>query len=104
MLSISSGLRLFFSFKTSTITGLERFVNQMGSFLVIVGLAGLAVGGVGISSAVRSWLERKTRSIATLKVLGAESGLIFRIYLIQTAILAGLGIADPYDHAPEGAD
>ena len=72
--------------------GLERFVNQMGSFLVIVGLAGLAVGGVGISSAVRSWLERKTRSIATLKVLGAESGLIFRIYLIQTAILAGLGI------------
>jgi putative ABC transport system permease protein len=34
--------------------GIERFVDRIGSFLVLVGLAGLAVGGVGISAAVRS--------------------------------------------------
>ncbi|WP_151720533.1 ABC transporter permease [Gemmobacter serpentinus] len=73
--------------------GVERFIDRMAAFLVIVGLAGLAVGGVGVSSAVRAWLERKVPVIATLKVLGAESRLIFRVYLIQVGILAGLGVA-----------
>jgi putative ABC transport system permease protein len=73
--------------------GIETFVDRIGSFLVLVGLAGLAVGGVGISAAIRSYLDGKTATIATLKTLGAEGGLIFRSYLWQTALLAGLGIA-----------
>lgn len=73
--------------------GIETFIDRIGSFLVLVGLAGLAVGGVGISSAIRSYLDGKTETIATLKTLGAEGGLIFRIYLWQTALLSGLGIA-----------
>ena len=72
--------------------GIGRFVTNIGSFLVLVGLAGLAVGGVGISAAIRSHLDSKTATIATLKTLGASGGLIFRIYLAQTAILATLGI------------
>jgi putative ABC transport system permease protein len=73
--------------------GIGAFVDRIGSFLVLVGLAGLAVGGVGISAAIRSYLDGKVAIIATLKTLGAEGGLIFRIYLWQTALLAGLGIA-----------
>jgi putative ABC transport system permease protein len=73
--------------------GVERFVENIGSFLVLVGLAGLAVGGVGISSAIRSYLDGKVETIATLKTLGAEGGLIFRSYLWQTAILSVVGIA-----------
>ncbi|MDM7933197.1 FtsX-like permease family protein [Tabrizicola sp.] len=73
--------------------GIESFVDRIGSFLVLVGLAGLAVGGVGISAAIRSYLDGKTETIATLKTLGAEGGLIFRVYLWQTALLSGLGIA-----------
>jgi putative ABC transport system permease protein len=73
--------------------GIEAFVDRIGSFLVLVGLAGLAVGGVGISSAIRSYLDGKIETIATLKTLGAEGGLIFRSYLWQTAILSALGIA-----------
>lgn len=72
--------------------GIEEFVNRIGSFLVLVGLAGLAVGGVGISSAIRSYLDGKTDTIATLKTLGATGGLIFRSYLWQVAALSGLGI------------
>ncbi len=72
--------------------GVERFVDRIGSFLVLVGLAGLAVGGVGISAAIRSHLDGKTETIATLKTLGASGGLIFRIYLWQTVILAGIGL------------
>ena len=73
--------------------GVERFVERIGSFLILVGLAGLAVGGVGVASAVRAYLDGKVATIATLKVLGAEGGLIFRIYLLQIAALAGLGVA-----------
>ncbi len=28
--------------------GVERFVDRIGSFLILVGIAGLAVGGVGV--------------------------------------------------------
>lgn len=73
--------------------GVERFVERMGSFLILVGLAGLAVGGVGVSSAVRAYLDGKVSTIATLKTLGAEGGMIFRVYLLQIAVLAGVGVA-----------
>lgn len=72
--------------------GVERFVERMGSFLVLVGLAGLAVGGVGISAAVRAYLDSKTPVIATLKTLGASQSLIFRTYLIQILALTLLGV------------
>ena len=73
--------------------GVSRFVQQMGSFLVLVGLAGLAVGGIGISTAVRAYLESKISVIATLKTLGAETRLIGGIYLLQIGVLAALGIS-----------
>lgn len=72
--------------------GAEIFVERIGSFLVLVGLAGLAVGGVGISAAVRAWLERKTETIATLKALGASGGLILAIFVLQLAVLSAIGI------------
>ncbi|MEL6523109.1 MAG: FtsX-like permease family protein, partial [Pseudomonadota bacterium] len=72
--------------------GVARFVERLGSFLVLVGLAGLAVGGVGVSAAVRAYLESKIEVIATLKTLGAEARVIFAAYLMQIGVLAGLGI------------
>jgi putative ABC transport system permease protein len=73
--------------------GLARFVNRIGAFLVLVGLASLAMGGVGVSSAVRTYLDGKTETIATLKTLGAEGRLIFAIYLLQIGALTMVGIA-----------
>ncbi|MFC2969785.1 ABC transporter permease [Acidimangrovimonas pyrenivorans] len=73
--------------------GVETFVRRIGSFLVLVGLAGLAVGGVGISAAVRAYVEGKTATIATLKTLGAEGSLIFASYLMQIGALTLLGVA-----------
>ena len=72
--------------------GVERFVERIGSFLVLVGLSGLAVGGVGVSAAVRAFLEGKIATIATLKTLGAEGRTIFRIYLVQIAVLSAVGV------------
>ncbi len=73
--------------------GVQRFVTRMGAFLVLVGLAGLAVGGVGVSAAVRAYLADKTAVIATLKTLGASGRIIFLTYLTQIGVLTFLGIA-----------
>ncbi|QIE45567.1 FtsX-like permease family protein [Pseudohalocynthiibacter aestuariivivens] len=73
--------------------GVAKFVQRLGAFLVLVGLSGLAVGGVGISAAIRAYLARKTGVIATLRTLGAERGVIFASYLLQIGVLAVLGIA-----------
>lgn len=72
--------------------GVSEFVARLGSFLILVGLAGLTVGGVGVSTAIRTYLEEKLPVIATLKTLGAEGRTIFQIYFIQTMALAFLGI------------
>jgi len=70
----------------------RRVIDRVSSFLVLVGLAGLAVGGVGVSAAVRTYLDGKTNTIATLKTLGAQSRMIFTIYLMQIGVLTGLGL------------
>ena len=71
----------------------RQFLDQMAMFLTLTGLTALVVGGVGAGNAVHGYLQRKRAAIATLKCLGAEGGLIFRIYLIQIFLLACLGIA-----------
>ena len=86
-----SGLRWSDSRKAAP--GVERFVDRIGAFLVLVGLAGLAVGGVGVAAAVRSYLEAKISTIATLRTLGADGGLIFAAYLLQIALLVSVGVA-----------
>ncbi|SFQ34994.1 putative ABC transport system permease protein [Roseivivax halotolerans] len=73
--------------------GTAQFVERLGGFLVLVGLSGLAVGGVGVSSAVRAYLARKTSVIATLRTLGATRETIFLTYFLQVGALALLGIA-----------
>ncbi|MBB3994786.1 putative ABC transport system permease protein [Sulfitobacter undariae] len=73
--------------------GVSRFVERLSAFLILVGLSGLAVGGVGVSAAVRSYLARKTEVIATLRALGADRATIFKTYFIQIGILSLLGVA-----------
>ncbi|MCP3968919.1 MAG: FtsX-like permease family protein [Rhodobacteraceae bacterium] len=72
--------------------GVGEFVDRLGAFLVLVGLAGLVVGGVGVAAAVRSYLSEKTGVIATLKTLGATTHTIFLAYALQIAALTGIGI------------
>ena len=73
--------------------GTSRFIDQLSLFLTLVGLTSLLIGGVAVGNSVRSYLERKTASIATLKCLGAPGRLIFQTYLLQVMALAVLAIA-----------
>lgn len=73
--------------------GLSTFVERLGSFLVLIGLSGLAVGGVGVAAAVRAYLDEKLPVIATLKTLGASRGTVFLVYLLQVGLLTLAGVA-----------
>ena len=71
--------------------GADRFVRQMSDFLTLVGLAALVIAGIGIAGGVSSYLDQRRTSIATLKVLGATSGDIVRIYAMQIGVAALAG-------------
>ena len=71
--------------------GAEQFVTRMGQFLILVGLAALAISGIGIGGGVASYLEARRAGIATFKILGATSGDIARIYTLQIAVAALAG-------------
>jgi len=73
--------------------GADRFVSRMGDFLVLVGLSALVIAGIGIGGGVSSYLEARRGGIATLKVLGATSGDIARIYMLQLGMAALAGAA-----------
>lgn len=73
--------------------GVNRFLDRAAAFLVLAGLTALLVGGIGVATGVRAWLDARARTIATLRCLGAQAGTILATYLIQVMLLALVGIA-----------
>ncbi|WP_448581848.1 ABC transporter permease [Thermaurantiacus sp.] len=80
--------------------GIRRFVERLAQFLTLVSLTALAVAGIGVADGVRSYLDRKSGSIASLKTLGASSGLIVRTYLF---LILALGLVAAMAGAAAGA-
>ena len=72
--------------------GIQRMIGRLGSFLSLVGLTALLVGGVGVGNAVRAWLDTRLGIIATLKCIGASRSTVFATYLSQLTAIAGLGV------------
>lgn len=72
--------------------GLRRFIEQMGMFLTLVGISALVVGGIGVGNAVRGYMDRKTRTIATLKILGADGSTVFATYFIQILLIGSIAV------------
>ncbi|MBC7799932.1 MAG: ABC transporter permease, partial [Gemmatimonadaceae bacterium] len=77
---------------TESAPGIARFIDQTSLFMTLVGLTALLVGGIGVSTGVRSWLEARARTIATLRCLGASTRTIFAVFLIQVLALSALGV------------
>lgn len=72
--------------------GVRRFIEQVGAFLTLVGLTALVVGGVGVGSAVKAYLDRRRDDIATLKCIGASGRFIFFMFLLEVMTLAVIGV------------
>jgi putative ABC transport system permease protein len=67
------------------------FLDRMNQNMTLLGLCALLVGGLGVSGAVRGYLDGKITHIATMKCLGAPGQLIFNAYLLQVLFLGFLG-------------
>ena len=72
---------------------IRQFVTRLATFLTLVGLTALLVGGVGVGNAVKAYLDGRISVIATMKCLGASGRTIAWTYLIQVMALSAIGIA-----------
>lgn len=74
---------------------LERGVGMMTRFLGLVGLAALALGGVGVAAGVRVLVRDKLDTTAMLRSVGASSRDVLAIYgglaLVLGAVAGGVG-------------
>ncbi len=72
---------------------LTNALTRLGNYLGLVALAALLLGGLGVASAVHVFIRQRLDSIAVLRCLGATSGQIFAIYLLQAIGMGLLGSA-----------
>ncbi len=83
--------------KITTVRGYQEELNRsfgvLTRYLGLVGLAALALGGVGVAAGIRVFVRRKLESVALLRSLGAGSRDIFAVYgllAVGLGALAGL--------------
>src|SRR6202012_5223228 len=70
---------------------ITRALDGATGLLSLMSLVALVLGAVGVAMAMRSHLQQRLDSIAIMKSLGARSGQVIRIYVIQTLLLGLAG-------------
>ncbi len=68
-------------------------LDDMSSFLALVGLVALLLGGVGVASGVHVFVSEKLDTAAVLRCLGARQKQTFAIYLLQACAMGFTGAA-----------
>ncbi|MEW5916282.1 MAG: FtsX-like permease family protein [Gemmatimonadota bacterium] len=66
-------------------------INELSSFLGIVGIVALLLGGIGVASGVHAWVVRKIDTVAVLRCLGATGPQVLMMYSAQAALMGLLG-------------
>jgi putative ABC transport system permease protein len=66
---------------------LTQGLDRATSLLSLMSLVALVLGAVGVAMAMRAHLQQRLDTIAIMKSLGARSGQIIKIYLLQTLLL-----------------
>ncbi len=70
---------------------LRRFLDNFTTYLGLVGLITLMIGGIGVGGNVHAFLTERIETIAILKSLGTASSTILKIYLFLVLLLGGIG-------------
>jgi putative ABC transport system permease protein len=70
---------------------LTQGLDRATSLLSLMSLVALVLGAIGVAMAMRAHLQQRLDTIAIMKSLGARSGQIIKIYLLQTLLLGGAG-------------
>jgi putative ABC transport system permease protein len=72
---------------------ITRTLDRLRQFLILIGLASLLVGGVGVANAVQTFIDKRIKVIATLRSLGASSREIISLLLVQILAMTAIGVA-----------
>jgi putative ABC transport system permease protein len=85
----------FVSVRTSHSTEdqVGRELGRAEDYLSLVGLIIVMLGGVGVWSVVRVFVQQKLRSIAILKCVGASTRQVLSIYVAQVTLMGLTGSA-----------
>ena len=70
---------------------LTQGLDRATSLLSLMSLVALVLGAIGVAMAMRAHLQQRLDTIAIMKSLGARSGQIMKIYLLQTLLLGLMG-------------
>jgi putative ABC transport system permease protein len=70
--------------------GLNKGLDNATAILSLICLVAMVLGAIGVAMALHAHLEQRMDMLAILKALGANSGDLLRIFLLQTL---GLGLA-----------
>jgi putative ABC transport system permease protein len=70
---------------------LTQGLDRATSLLSLMSLVALVLGAIGVAMAMRAHLQQRLDTIAIMKSLGARSGQIIKIYLLQTLLLGVVG-------------
>ncbi len=75
----------------STESDIGEDLERSENYLSLVGLVVLVLGGIGVSSVTRVFVEQKLKSIAVLKCVGARTAQVLGVYLLQVMSLSLAG-------------
>lgn len=70
-----------------------RVLDRLRQFLILIGLASLLIGGVGIANSVATFIDKRVKVIAILRSVGASGKQIFTIFLVQILAMSVVGVA-----------
>jgi putative ABC transport system permease protein len=70
-----------------------RDLERAENYVSLAGLIVVVLGGVGVWSVIRVFVQQKLRSVAVLKCVGASSGQILAVYMAQVALMGLTGSA-----------
>ncbi len=70
---------------------MSESLTQVEDYLSLIGLIILVLGGIGISSVTRVFIQQKMKTIAVLKCLGGKNARVLGAYLAQILTLGLFG-------------
>jgi putative ABC transport system permease protein len=95
---LAADLRRAFANEFVGVRSYKRTEDQMGedleraeNYLSLVGLVVLILGGIGVSSVTRVFVQQKIRSVAILKCIGSTSRQVLSVYMTQVLLLGMAG-------------
>jgi len=65
-------------------------LNEVAAVLLLLAVATLLVGGLGVANGVAAWLHSRREDLATLSAIGARDGWRTRVMVIEVLLVAAI--------------